>query len=81
MESFARALPLSAKRCSRSTHVVDEGLTKQHPGLVTCSTGVLPRFCECFGPRTEWAGLDGITWPTTSQSKSTPSADISRLSY
>lgn len=33
-------------------------------------TGVLPRLCECFGPRTAWAGFVGMTWPTTIQSKS-----------
>ncbi len=34
------------------------------------STGVLPWRTECFGPRTELAGLVAMTWPTTSQSKS-----------
>jgi hypothetical protein len=33
------------------------------------STGVLPFFTMCFGPRTEAAGFVGITWPTTSQLK------------
>jgi hypothetical protein len=38
------------------------------------STGVLPFFTECLGPRTELAGLVGITWPITSQSNSIRSA-------
>ena len=32
------------------------------------STGVLPRFTLWRGPRTEAAGLTGMTWPVTSQS-------------
>jgi hypothetical protein len=32
--------------------------------------GVLPVLTTCFGPRTAWAGLTGMTWPVTSQSKS-----------
>lgn len=32
------------------------------------STGVLPWRTLCAGPRTEAAGLNGTTWPTTSQS-------------
>ena len=32
--------------------------------------GVFPFFTTCFGPRTEEAGFEGTTWPTTSQSKS-----------
>ena len=38
------------------------------------STGVLPVLTTCLGPRTELAGLNGRTWPTTSQSKSIRSA-------
>ena len=34
------------------------------------STGVLPVLTTYLGPRTELAGLNGRTWPTTSQSKS-----------
>ena len=34
------------------------------------STGVLPVFTTCFGPRTAAAGLIGTTWPVTSQSNS-----------
>ncbi len=34
------------------------------------STGVFPVLATCLGPRTELAGLDGMTWPTTSQSHS-----------
>ena len=36
----------------------------------TFRTGVLPFFWVCFGPRTVCAGLTGMTWPTTIQSKS-----------
>ena len=36
------------------------------------STGVLPRFTTCVGPRTASAGLTGTTWPITSQSNSMP---------
>ena len=32
------------------------------------STGVLPWRTTCDGPRTEAAGLVGMTWPITSQS-------------
>src|SRR5438067_8316853 len=32
------------------------------------STGVLPVFTTCFGPRTAAAGLVGSTWPVISQS-------------
>ena len=35
-----------------------------------CSTGVLPVLTTWVGPRTEVAGLVGITWPVTSQSNS-----------
>jgi hypothetical protein len=35
-----------------------------------CSSGILPRCYECFGPRIAWAGLVSMTWPTTIQSKS-----------
>ena len=38
------------------------------------STGVLPVLTTYLGPRTELAGLNGRTWPTTSQSKSIRSA-------
>ena len=34
-----------------------------------CSTGVLPVLTMWVSPRTEVAGLVGITWPVTSQSK------------
>ncbi len=34
------------------------------------STGVLPFLTLCLGPRTTLAGLEGMTWPTTSQSNS-----------
>src|ERR1019366_270580 len=34
------------------------------------STGVDPLLTKWRGPRTEWAGLVGTTWPVTSQSKS-----------
>ena len=34
------------------------------------STGVLPVFTTCFGPRTAAAGLVGTTWPVISQSNS-----------
>src|SRR6266849_3257491 len=34
------------------------------------STGVLPVFTTWVGPRTDEAGLAGMTWPTTSQSNS-----------
>ena len=34
------------------------------------STGVLPVFTTCFGPRTAAAGLAGMTWPVISQSNS-----------
>ena len=34
------------------------------------STGVLPVFTTCFGPRTAAAGFIGITWPVMSQSNS-----------
>jgi hypothetical protein len=53
------------------------------------STGVTPLLTEWRGPRTECAGLDGITWPVTSQSNNmrmqarcclTEGADISRAS-
>lgn len=30
-------------------------------------TEVLPFFPLCLGPRTEWAGFTGMTWPVTSQ--------------
>ena len=36
------------------------------------STGVLPFFCVCFGPRTACAGFIGITWPTTIQFEEHP---------
>src|ERR1700722_4832652 len=54
------------------------------------STGVLPVFTTCFGPRTAAAGFIGITWPVMSQSNSirtaasccfTPSAPYSSRSY
>jgi hypothetical protein len=32
------------------------------------STGVLPDFTTCDGPRTDPAGFVGNTWPVTSQS-------------
>jgi hypothetical protein len=34
------------------------------------STGVVPVFTTCVGPRTAEAGLDGATWPMISQSNS-----------
>ena len=34
------------------------------------STGVLPVFTTCFGPRTAEAGFVGTTWPVISQSNS-----------
>jgi hypothetical protein len=34
------------------------------------STGVVPVFTTCVGPRTAEAGLDGATWPVISQSNS-----------
>ena len=34
------------------------------------STGVLPVFTTCFGPRTAEAGFAGTTWPVMSQSNS-----------
>ena len=37
---------------------------------VASSTGVLPVFTTCFGPRTAAAGLIGTTWPVISQSNS-----------
>ena len=43
------------------------------------STGVLPRLTLWVGPRTEAAGLVGITWPITSQSNSRRTAGQARL--
>lgn len=34
------------------------------------STGVLPGFTTCFGPRTAAAGFTGTIWPVMSQSNS-----------
>src|SRR5579859_1343691 len=33
------------------------------------NTDVFPFLTPCLGPRTECAGLSGMTWPVTSQSK------------
>ena len=34
------------------------------------STGVLPVFTTCFGPRTAAAGFNGTIWPVINQSNS-----------
>lgn len=43
------------------------------------STGVLPVFTTCFGPRTADAGLVGNTWPVISESNSHPHGGELRL--
>ena len=55
-------------RSRRPTGVVTSMLSSNARASEGSSTGVLPRFTLCDGPRTEEAGFTGITWPVTSQS-------------
>jgi hypothetical protein len=53
-------------RRSRAVPVGMLSISVRH-SLVS-STGILPVFTTCFGPRTAKAGLAGTTWPVISQS-------------
>ena len=55
-------------RRSRTVSVGMLSMSLRHS--VASSTGVLPVFTTCFGPRTAAAGFIGTTWPMTSQSNS-----------
>ena len=57
-------------RSRRPTSVPVLILSRRPRASPAVSTGVLPVFTTCLGPRTELAGLNGTTWPTTSQSNS-----------
>ena len=48
--------------------VVTSMLSSSAPASAGSSTGVLPAFTACEGPRTETAGFTDTTWPVTSQS-------------
>ena len=55
-------------RKSRTVSVGIESSSLRHSAA--SSTGVLPVFTTCFGPRTAEAGFAGTTWPVMSQSNS-----------
>ena len=43
-------------------------LSSKRRASAGCSTGALPAFTACEGPRTDPAGFTGTTWPVTSHS-------------
>jgi hypothetical protein len=56
---------------SRKSRAVSVGIASSSlRQSAASSTGVLPVFTTCFGPRTLAAGLVGTIWPVTSQSNS-----------
>ena len=62
-------MAISARsRRSRTVSVGMLSMSLRHSA--PSSTGVLPVFTTCFGPRTAAAGFIGTTWPVTSQSNS-----------
>ena len=62
-------MAISARsRRSRTVSVGMLSISLRHSAA--SSTGVLPVFTTCFGPRTAAAGFIGTTWPVISQSNS-----------
>ena len=62
-------MAISARsRRSRTVSVGMLSISLRHSA--PSSTGVLPVFTTCFGPRTAAAGFIGTTWPVISQSNS-----------
>ena len=62
-------MAISARsRRSRTVSVEIDSISRRHSSA--SSTGVLPVFKTCFGPRTAEAGFIDTTWPMTSQSNS-----------
>ena len=51
-----------SRRSARSGPSIDASSPRASSG---CSTGVLPVRTTCVGPRTDDAGFEGTTWPTT----------------